>query len=113
MAAAMKHAVVARGVGQVRLFGHRQGVHVGPQADRRSCRRPADDADDAGSTDPGRDLIHAPAAQALCHEGCRADLLEANLGMSVDVAADRSEFRVTIDDLGQQFHGVLRFDPET
>ncbi len=81
---------------------------VGPAADpRMTPTTPVRPTPVATSSTPQRRRC------AACHEGRRADLLESDLGMGVDVAADRSEFRVTIDDLGQQFHEVLRFDPET
>ncbi len=65
----------------------------------------------AGPPDTGRHLVDTPAPQVLRHESRRADLLETDLGMGVDVAADRCElaWRLTI---GRMFHEVLpRFDP--
>ncbi len=67
MAAGMHHAGIARGIVHARLFGDRQGVHVGAQPDHAAAAiAPAPDhADDAGAPDALDDLVHAEAAQQV------------------------------------------------
>jgi len=111
MAAGMHLAGIARGIGQVRGLGDRQRIHVGAQADAALAGLLAvDDADDTG---PGNALMHLvdpPVAQRLRHDPRRARLLEADLGMRVQIAADRGEFVLITLDEGDGGHGL---SPET
>jgi hypothetical protein len=90
----------------------RPGVHVGAQADpaRRLARRAragaADDADDARSPEPAMHL-DAPAAQRLGDQFAGAVLGKAQLGVGVDVAADRLDLRLGGEDVIEQAHVPL------
>ena len=90
--AAVHSSVVARFMCEVVFFLHRQRVHVGAQADRFSARGAAtrDHCDDAGAADP-RVMLDAQRRQLLADDAGRAMLLEAELGMRVEIAADRRE----------------------
>src|SRR5262249_16445636 len=102
-------AVVAAGVhapGMRRLVRdvgglvHRQAVPVGPQADRAAARAlPAlDYADHAGLRDPA---VHfdAPSRQPLGDDLRGAALLERELRVRVNVAADRAQVGVEFADV--------------
>ena len=63
---------------------HRDGVHVGAQADRAPAAvTHAQHAHHAGDGDAGMHLV-APGAQALGDQGAGGMLLEAELGVAVD-----------------------------
>lgn len=94
MAAGMHAAGELRGMRQLGQLLQRKTVHVGAQADGALARLiAADHADDAGLADILGDL-DAPFAQLVGDELGRAMFLEAELGMGVDVAADRRELGV-------------------
>ena len=70
---------------------HGERVHIRPEADAapaHACRRApkAQRGDDAGPADPGRN-VQACAAQPIGDETRRALLLEAELGMGVQIEA--------------------------
>ena len=92
VAAAVHPAVVGRPVGEVVLLLHRQRVHVGAQADRAAAfvAAPHDHGDHAGAADAGV-VLDAERGQRLANDARRALLLETQLGMRVQVAADRRE----------------------
>jgi len=92
-------------------LGHRQRIHVGAQADRSSMLRgrfaavPAvHDADHAGRSQPSVDR-YAPFGELGGHQIGGAHLLEAQLGMSVDVAPQLSQGRGLCQDGFDQLHG--------
>ncbi len=92
MAAGM-HSPRMRGrVGHARRLLDGKRVHVGAQADAAvAAPRSADQADDAGAALPLVHLVHAVIAQVLGHDPRGPGLLEAELGMGVNVAADRRQ----------------------
>ena len=90
VAAGMHHAFVATGVIQARGFLDRQGVHVGAQAQAFAARAAAQLTDQAGAAQAALHFI-APLRQALRHQVAGAEFLEAELGVAMDVAADRDE----------------------
>ena len=95
VAAAVHEAAAARAPGELVLLVHRQRVHVGAQADRFGrwpvCRA-ADHADDAGLADAGRAPRRRRQTRSACDHARRgAVLLEAELGMRVQVAAERRQ----------------------
>ena len=98
--AALVLAAVIEGV----VFVHRQRIHVGAQPDRLGIVADPDRAHDSGLADAGGDLA-APLLQFLRHDLRRAHLLEAKLGMGMDVAPDGGQFGGSGGDLGFDFHG--------
>ncbi len=66
---------------------HRQRIHVGAQADCHRIVADPDGADHAGLADAGGDL-DAPFLELLGDDAAGALLLEAQLGVGMDVAAD-------------------------
>ena len=93
MAAAMHAPVVARAPGGAGFLLHRQRVHVGPQRDTAAARvaAPGNDGDDTGAPDAGV-MLDAERAQVIADEASGAMLLEAQLGVCVQVAADLDQF---------------------
>ncbi|MNJ25286.1 hypothetical protein D3C77_197280 [compost metagenome] len=83
VAAQVPHARDARLVGQVVLFLDRQGVEVGPQADRRAALPDLERGDDAVLADAGLDLIGPQAAQRLGDVVRRAGLLHRKFRMAM------------------------------
>ena len=67
---------------------HRQGVHVGAQADAAPAL--AEGGDDAGLRQ-ALHLLEAQRPQAFGHEGGGARLLEAQLGVGMQIAAQGRE----------------------
>jgi hypothetical protein len=98
MAAAMHPARDGRGMRQPRRLGHRQRVHVRPQAHGVAARvrLAPDHADDAGAPDPGHDLVHAELAQLFLDHRRGHRQVIAELGIHVDLAPPAR-------DLGHQF----------
>jgi hypothetical protein len=80
-----------RAIGQVRGLIHGQRIHVGAKSDPpRALAASFEESDDAGLARPLMDL-DAPGAELLGHESTGADLLEADLRMGMEMAADRRE----------------------
>ncbi len=100
MAAAVHPPVVARFVGKLVLLLHRQRIHVGAQADRASARlcAAANDGDDPGAADP-RVMLDSERAEALGDDLRGSMLLEPELGVHVQVAAQRREFGLPAADV--------------
>ena len=108
MAAGMHFARGLRGPGGAGQFFHRQGIHIGAQADGAAIR-PAlamDDADDAGAGETGDHLITAECAQALGHDAGGAVLLETQLRVHVEIPPPCGEFGVEFGDTVDHRHGV-------
>ena len=103
MAAAMHLAVELGGVRQAVGLLHRQAVHVGAQPDGFMRVADAQRTDHAGLADAARHLA-APALQLLGDDVAGALLLETQLGMHVDVAADRGQFVVIGGNLVENAH---------
>ena len=85
MAAGVHATLMARAVGQVGRLLDRQRVHVGPQPDRARRRAGAQPADDTRAADAAMHLV-AELGELLCDEIGGPLLLEAEFGMSMDVA---------------------------
>ena len=90
MAAGMHAALVLAAVIERVVLVHRQGIHVGAQPDGARIVADPDGADDAGLADAGGDLA-APFLELPGHDLRGPLLLEAELGMGVDVAPDGGE----------------------
>lgn len=104
MAAAVETAGDARGMGRAGGLVHRERVHVGAQADAAAGAGATDHADDSGPADAGMGL-DPPGLQPVGDKGGGADFLKADLGMGVQVAAQRGQVRGAGDDFGDQVHG--------
>ena len=65
----------------------RQGIHVGPQQERRSGLSALDIADDPGAPHAGPVLDTEPG-QLACDDARRAFDLETDFGMGMDIAPD-------------------------
>ena len=107
--AGMHAAFVLRGMIEGVVFLQGQGVHVGSQPDRPGRAATAQGADDAGAAHAGRDL-DAPGSEFGGDQGSGAVLLIAKLGMRVDVAPDRLDFRLQIEDSFCQHHDGIAPD---
>ena len=107
--AGMHAAFVPRGMIEGVLFLQGQGVHVGAQADRPGRGAAAQGAHDAGATHAGGDL-DAPGSEFGRDQGGGAVFLVAKLGMRVDIAPDRLDFRLQIEDSFCQHHGEIAPD---
>ncbi len=103
--AAVHQALEARLVREVVLLLHRQRVHVGAQADRAAAAvgAPAHDSDHAGLADP-RVVLDAEVGEALADDLGGAMLLEAELRVHVQVAAQRLELGVPALDVFDGAH---------
>src|SRR5216684_1368490 len=92
MAAAMEAAGNGRAPSQVGVFFHRQRVHVGAQSDAFAPAALAlEYADHAGTAEAAMHL-DAPLRQLVGDDPGSSHFLEADLGMRVQIAADRGEF---------------------
>jgi hypothetical protein len=109
VATAVHAAVVARAVRERVVLLHRQRVHVGTQSHRPAARRRASahDGDDAGLADAGV-VLDVERGEPLGDDVRRAMLLEAALGMRVQVAAQRRELVLPAADV---FDRVQRSSP--
>ena len=83
------------GEGHVGLLGDGQGVHVAAHGHDRAGLAALEDADDAG-VGVSRPDLEAELAEVVGDDGRRPRLLDAELGVGVDVAAD-------VDELGASF----------
>ena len=91
MAAGMHPPVILRAIGEVGRFLDRQAIHVGAQPDRARRIAGAQPADDAGLADPAEHLA-AEFGELLRDEIGGPLLLEAKLGMGVDVVPPFRQF---------------------
>ena len=106
MTAGVHLAVMGRAVGEIVHLLDRQRVHIGAQPDRGRGVAAPDRADDPGSGEPAIDL--AAVFGELCRDQVRGALLgEGELGMGVDVAADRSQLVAIVEHLGNDRHRQL------
>ena len=92
MAAAVKAAGNGRTPRQIGVLVHRQRVHVGAQPDPLAAGALAlEHADHAGDAEPAMHL-DAPLRELFRDDARGAHLLEADLGVRVQIPADRGEF---------------------
>ena len=108
MAAGMHAAIVARAVGKAVGLLDWQRVHIGAQADAARRAAAAQDADDAGAADAAMHHAAEPR-QPLGHQIRGAPLLEAELGMGVDVAAPLGQFVGEFADARDRRHQLAAF----
>ena len=102
MAATMHQAGVGRPPRLLAGFSHRQCVHVRTQTDLAGARLTAvDHADHAGLADTSVHLIDTAQSQRLRHTARGVHLLETQFGMGVQVAAQGSELRMELRDMGE------------
>ncbi len=87
VAAGMHQAGLRAGERQAGLLLDRQRVHVGADRQHRARAAALDQADDAGLADAGL-VGDAETGQFARDHAGGADLLEAELGVGVDIAAD-------------------------
>ncbi len=95
MAAAVHAAFVARLVREVVLLLHRQRVHVRAQSDRLAAgvRLARNDGNQPRLADAGV-MLDAQGRKLFLHDARGAFLLEAELGMGVEITTNGSEFVV-------------------
>ena len=94
MAAAVETAGNGRAPTQVGVLFHRQRVHIGAQPDALAAVALAlalEYPDHAGAAEPAVHL-DAPTLELLRDDARRAHLLEADLGMRVQIPPDGGEF---------------------
>jgi hypothetical protein len=105
--AGMHHAGLGRFVWQLVRFHDRQCVHVGAQPDRHRAVALAQHTDDTGATDC---TVHLDAErfQLSCHDVRGAMLLEAELGVCVEILADRGQLRMIGLDAVERAHADYR-----
>ncbi len=100
VAAAVEAAGSGRAPSQIGILFHRQRIHVGAQADAFSPGAfTLEHADHAGAAETAMHL-DTPLRQLVGHDPGSADFLEADLGMRVQISADRGEF------VGEAFDAV-------
>ena len=108
MAAAVEAAGNGRAPFQVGVLFHRQRVHVGAQPDALAAVALAlEHADHAGAAEAAMHL-DAPSLQLVGDDAGGAHLLEADLRMRVQVAADRGEFVGKAVDAVDGGHAVIQ-----
>src|SRR6476620_10902100 len=92
MAAAVEAAGNGRAPAQIGVLFHRQRVHVGAQPDALAAVALAlEHADHTGAAETAMHL-DAPLRQLVGDDAGGADLLEADLGMGMQIAAYGGEF---------------------
>src|SRR5450432_122535 len=92
MAAAVEAAWNGRAPFQIGVLFHRQRIHVGTQTDPLAARALAPEyADHAGAAEAAMHL-DAPLRQLVGDDPRGADFLETDLGMRMQIPADRGEF---------------------
>ena len=103
VAAAVHPAGVLRDVLEGVELVHREGVHVGTKADRPVALPAPEGPDHPGhaKSAPDRD---APCGQALRHHLRGSVLLEGELGVAVQIAADPGHLVAGGDDLVDEVH---------
>src|SRR5262249_53065174 len=88
-----------RGIVEPRRLANMQRVEIRPEADRALAGpRALQRADEAGLGDSLGD-VDAPGAKFVGHQPRRTTFLEADFGMTMDVAADRDELRLVAFEL--------------
>jgi hypothetical protein len=92
------------GVVEAGVVGHGQGVHVGPQQDRRPRPAAVEVGHDRAQPLAGGDRERQPG-QGVEHPGLGGRQVEAQLGAAVEVAAQRHHVVVQGAGLGQQVVG--------
>jgi hypothetical protein len=103
MAAGMHPAVMGRAVGEIVHLLDRQRIHIGAQPDRGGSVAAPDRADNPGPGQPPIDLA-AVFGQLYRHQ-IRGPLLgEGELGMRMDVTADRNQLVAIVEHLGNDRH---------
>ncbi|MNN29482.1 hypothetical protein D3C81_1430860 [compost metagenome] len=90
---------MAEGVGLLQ----RQGVHVGAQADGARAAAVADHPDKPGGAEAAMHFDAPRLEVARDHVG-RALFFEAEFRMGVDIAADRADFGLRLQDFGDELH---------
>ena len=108
--AARVHRPVRRGEVEPGLLGHREGVHVPAQQDRRSRAPAAEDGDHRGERLPRRDLESQPRKRPE-HLGLREGQLRAELGVGVERATQGDEIGKEGGRLGAEVGGRHGPDP--
>jgi hypothetical protein len=99
------------GVGQPRVLGHGQGVHIGAQADHLARRSFAalDDADHAGPADARHHLVATESFELLGYDAGRAMHLVEDLRMLMEVTSPGRDLILhggdTVDDGHEQSSG--------
>src|ERR1700694_5035485 len=92
MAAAVEAAGNGRTPSQIGVLFHRQCVHVGAQPDALAASPLAlEHADTTGAAEAAMHL-DAPLRELVGDDARGADFLEADLGMRMQIPADRGEF---------------------
>ncbi|MCY1521686.1 hypothetical protein D9M68_565110 [compost metagenome] len=105
MATGVHLAVVLAGMRERVDLLHGQRVHVGAQAHGAVSRLvAADDPDDARAAQPAMDF-DAPFFKLRGHHVGRAEFLEGQFGMRVDVASNLGNVVMPRDDGFEEFHG--------
>src|ERR1700738_2985030 len=100
MAAAVEAAGDGRAPSQVGVLFHRQCVHCGAQPDALAASPLAlEHADHTGAAEAAMHL-DAPLRELVGDDARGADFLEADLGMRVEIPADRGKF------VGKAFNAV-------
>ena len=107
MSASMHPTIHCRGVGRPRRFLQGQGIHVGPETDRRTGLPPVDQRDHARGRDPGLDPGDPERPQPVDHEGRRGVAIETDLRMGVQVASPPGHLLFHGGDGIQNGHGVF------
>ena len=103
--AAVHASLEPRHVRKVVFLVHRQRVHVGPQSDRASAagRCAANHADNPGLADAGM-VLHAKGRQLARDHFNRTVFFEAELGMRMQVAAQRRQCGVVVAQMFDRPH---------
>ena len=111
VAATVELALDRRTIVDRRLLAHRQGIELGAQSDQALAALgrlalPAQQADDSRPANSGLDL-EAERAEALSNERGGAMLLEADLGMGMQLPQPGKGFRLVRSEPGLE-HGPTR-----
>jgi len=103
MPAAVHQPLLAGLPGKFVVLDHGQCVHVGTQAHHgaRTVALPADHGHQARGAQAFMDLVHTTLAQGLLDARRREALLESQLRMRMQLAAQRRQLRVVLGDLGK------------
>ena len=109
MSAGMHFSGMAAGMLEGVELLHGQGVHVGAQADGPAAGAAVTAVDGAHHARAAQAAVHgnAPSLQLPGHEVGGADLLEAQFGVGMYVAAQRGDLGRAVQQFLQQGHGVL------